>query len=64
MIIYNCQTFPSNNGIEFTDNILIDGNGKTVSGETWVPEIMHTECNQNVTVGNNGSVKLDYDSTM
>jgi len=64
MIIYNCQTWPENQGIEFTDNILIDGNGKTISGETWTPEIRHHECNQHVTVENNGSVQLNYDSSM
>jgi hypothetical protein len=41
MIIYNCQTWPANQGIEFTDNILIDGNGKNITSETWSPRIRH-----------------------
>ena len=44
MIIYACTSYPQNDGIEFTDNILTDGNGKSVT-PSWTPEIRHTECN-------------------
>ena len=64
MIIYHCSTWPTTSGIEFTDNILIDGKGNSLSSPTWTPEIRHKECNQHVTIENNGSVMLNYDPTM
>jgi hypothetical protein len=62
MIIYNCQSYPTNQGINFTQNKLVLGDG-SIDSPVWTPEIRHTECGQSVENGPNGDVYLHYDPT-
>jgi len=60
MIIYDCHAYPTNQGINFTQNVLKLGDDKTAITPVWTPEIRHTECGQKVTSGPNGDVYLHY----
>jgi len=58
MIIYDCHAYPTNGGINFTQNNLVLGDG-TKAKPVWTPEIRHTECGQKVTSDTtNGDVYL------
>ncbi|KAK3243742.1 hypothetical protein CYMTET_39531 [Cymbomonas tetramitiformis] len=64
MIIYNCKTYPSNNGTTFTNNVIKDGNGNLVNFKrtAWTPVVKHSECGQAVirTMDGSGDVELVY----
>lgn len=63
MVIYKCDAYPSNDGINFYNNTLKLGNGNEVK-PSWTSKVRHEECDQHVTVGQNGDCKLNYDPTM
>jgi hypothetical protein len=63
MIIYGCSAYPSNDGVNFYNNTLKLGDGSSVS-PSWVSEVRHSECDQHITVGENGDCKLNYDPSM
>ena len=57
MIIYDCHAYPTNDGINFTQNNLSLGDGTKVTA-SWTPEVRHSECGQKVTSTSNGDVYL------
>ena len=57
MIIYNCESFPSGGGTEFSQNILQTKDG-ALKDVKWTPEIRHSECSQAVDVISSDDVKL------
>ncbi len=62
MVIYGCDAFPKGGGMDFTAIELGDTKGD-IKG-TWVPEIRHDDCGQDVQVVDSASVTLVYDSEM
>ena len=65
MIIYDCGAYPTNDGINFTQNTLVLGDGTTKVNPVWTPEIRHSECGQKVTSDKTtGDVYLHYNPAL
>lgn len=63
MVIYGCKDYPPGGGSRFTKLSAHDASGDPIA-LAWSPEVRHSECNQSVRFGDDGSVTLLYDSTL
>ena len=61
MVIYNCQTYPTNNGVEFS-KIHLETKEGSVKSPQWKSELRHTECDQSVNVIDGNNVELKWNS--
>jgi hypothetical protein len=61
MVIYSCEAYPSNDQVTFSKNSLQDNSGADITPK-WIAEKRHTECGQDVSIGTDGSVTLEWKS--
>jgi len=62
MVIYNCKAYPASDSVTYSNNTMLDRDGKIVHAP-WVDMIRHSECKQDVHVDVHGSVEISWNST-
>ena len=65
MVIYNCATYPPNNGVTFKEVLVGTAAGGVVAKTSWTSMVRHSECNQRTVESDNGrDVTLLWNSTL